>query len=140
MTPSATSRWRARPILSAILSVTVLAIPLVGSVAAAVGMGHLLFRRGDVFELVLWWSAVLGASTLAFLILERMCRRLLPLAALLKMTMLFALSGSCSETPEGCLAGRFGARPRASLDGRGQSRAGGSGGRDPHAGGFAEST
>ena len=89
MTARATTRWRARPILSAILSVAILALPLVGSVAAAVGMGHLLSRRGGVIELVLWWSAVLGASTFAFLILERFGRRLLPLAALLKMTMLF---------------------------------------------------
>ena len=38
---------------------------------------------------ILWWVAVLGASTVALYGTERAARRFLPLAALLKMTMLF---------------------------------------------------
>ncbi|MGA8296465.1 MAG: HD-GYP domain-containing protein, partial [Acidimicrobiales bacterium] len=84
-----TNRWRSRPVLSTLLSGAAIAVPLAGSILVAIVVGRVLHRGAAVTEEVAWWSVVLGSSTVAFIGLERLCRRLLPLAALLKMTMLF---------------------------------------------------
>ena len=39
--------------------------------------------------IIAWWSAVVGVSTLAATLTDRLARRLLPLAVLLRMTMVF---------------------------------------------------
>jgi HD-GYP domain-containing protein (c-di-GMP phosphodiesterase class II) len=83
------NRWRPRPILGILLSGCAVVIPLGVSVVVAVAVGRLLPRTGSVLDHVEWWGAVLASSTVAFLGCERLCRRFLPLAALLKMTMLF---------------------------------------------------
>jgi len=82
-------RWRSRRVLGAAVSVTALALPLVASVLAGMLTGHLLPRVSGAARESLWWAAVLSSSAIAFVGSERICRRALPLAALLKMTMLF---------------------------------------------------
>jgi HD-GYP domain-containing protein (c-di-GMP phosphodiesterase class II) len=83
------NQWRPRPILGILLSAAAVIIPLGVSVVVAVAVGRLLPRSGSVLDHVEWWAAVLASSTVAFIGFERLCRRFLPLAALLKMTMLF---------------------------------------------------
>ncbi len=82
-------RWRSHPVLGTVLSVAAVAVPFALSVASAVTVGRFVPHRRGVGDLALWWVAVLAASVLVFTGAERICRRLLPLAALLKMTMLF---------------------------------------------------
>ena len=82
-------RWRSYPVLGTVLSVAAVAVPFALSVAAAVTAGRVVPHRHGLINQGLWWEAVLAASMLAFLGADRLCRRLLPLAALLKMTMLF---------------------------------------------------
>ena len=98
---SRNDRWRSHPILGAVVSGAAILAPFVVSVATAWIVGGLLPRshggsggqgglggHGGLGHIV-WWVAVLGSSTMAFFASERLCRRLLPLVALLKMTMLF---------------------------------------------------
>ena len=63
--------------------------PFVVSVVTAGVVGRVLPRGHGGAEHIVWWAAVLVSSTVAFLVSGRLCRRLLPPAALLKMTMLF---------------------------------------------------
>ena len=83
------NRWRSRPVLSVILTGATMLVPLFASVAIAVGVGRVLPRGSTLAAHVVWWVAVLGSSTIVFIGLGRLARRFLPLAALLKMTMLF---------------------------------------------------
>jgi HD-GYP domain-containing protein (c-di-GMP phosphodiesterase class II) len=82
-------RWRSHRLLGAVLSTAAVVAPFAVSIAAAMEVGR-EFPRGDaVVREALWWAVVLGSSAIAFVGSERLCRRLLPLAALLKMSMLF---------------------------------------------------
>ena len=65
------------------------AAPFAVSIVAAMAVGREIPRGDALLRQALWWVAVLGSSAVAFVGSERLCRRLLPLAALLKMTMLF---------------------------------------------------
>ena len=67
----------------------VVAIPICVSAAVAFALSHLLPRPHTVLLEVLWWIVVLGTAGLAAVGAGRLSRRLLPLAALLNMSMLF---------------------------------------------------
>ena len=82
-------RWRSHRVLGTLLSSAAVAAPFAVSIVAAMAVGRELPRGEALFRQALWWVAVLGSSAVAFVGSERLCRRLLPLAALLKMTMLF---------------------------------------------------
>ena len=86
---NAKDRWRSHPVLGATVSGAAMMAPFVVSAVTAAVVGRVLPRGHGGAEHVLWWGAVLVSSTVAFLVSGRLCRRLLPLAALLKMTMLF---------------------------------------------------
>ena len=74
--------------LGVAVSIVAVAFPLAFSILDAVLVGHVVPRGSGLGREVLWWGSVLGSSTVAFIGLERFSRRLLPLAALLKMTLL----------------------------------------------------
>ena len=65
------------------------AIPIAVSATVAFALSHLLPRPHTVLSEVLWWIGVLGTAGLAAIGAGRLSRRLLPLAALLNMSMLF---------------------------------------------------
>ena len=83
------SRWRGRPVLARLLSTAIFLAPLAVSVAVASLVATSIPHPVGVTRTILWWFAVLGSSTVALYGTERAARRFLPLAALLKMTMLF---------------------------------------------------
>jgi hypothetical protein len=82
-------RWAGRPVTSATVSALVFLIPL--ATAVMVGwFAHRLVRAPEPLGLrSIWWLGQLALSALVFAIVERVTRRFLPLAALLKMTMVF---------------------------------------------------
>ncbi len=84
-----TRHWSGHPIASFLISATAILLPLLASFAAAMLAGILLPHATTLSGRVLWWAAVLGTSTAVFVVVERGGRRLLPLSALLKMTMVF---------------------------------------------------
>nr|MDP8991829.1 HD domain-containing protein [Actinomycetota bacterium] len=87
--PSSTDRWQGRHGGALAIRVTVLVVPVVAAVAAATATSRVLPRPDGGFGTLLWWSGVIAASTLALAVVERQARRLLPLATLLKLTLVF---------------------------------------------------
>src|SRR5438270_12344496 len=81
-------RWEGRPIQAALLRIVAVAIPVVAGVLASVVFSHAVRYPHGVLA-VAWWIAVLAISTLVVAVVERQCRRLIPLATLLKLSMLF---------------------------------------------------
>ena len=67
----------------------VVAAPFVASVAVAIGVARLLGTPVDTPERVLWWLGVLVASLGSLVVFDRAARRLLPLAALLELSLIF---------------------------------------------------
>jgi putative nucleotidyltransferase with HDIG domain len=81
--------WRSRPAIALAVRVAVVAVPVAISVGVAMLTELLVPQPSGTFGRVAWWIGVLGVSTLALYGCERFARRALPLAALLKMGMLF---------------------------------------------------
>jgi HD-GYP domain-containing protein (c-di-GMP phosphodiesterase class II) len=81
-------RWRRRPVLSRLLQGSVLLVP----VAVAAGVAALVavaLPSGSGAGRVGWWMVVVGVALLVLVALDTQLRRLLPLAALLRLTLLF---------------------------------------------------
>ena len=75
--------------LSALVSGSVFVVPISLSILAATVSGHLLPRPRTDGGLAAWWIIVLGVPSVVLLVADRLARRALPLAVLLKMTMVF---------------------------------------------------
>jgi len=67
----------------------VFAVPITLSIVAATITAHLLPRPRTAGSLAGWWVVVLVVPTLVLVATDRLARRALPLAVLLKMTMVF---------------------------------------------------
>lgn len=70
------------------LRAVVLLFPLASGVTAAAWLSRAVDRPSGL-GVVWWWAMVLGASLLAVRLVERVSRRLLPLAVLLRLSLLF---------------------------------------------------
>jgi len=86
---SADDRWHGRPVLSGLVSGAVFVVPITLSIVAATVTAHLLPRPRTAPWLAGWWATVLVVPTAVMLATDRLARRALPLAVLLKMTMVF---------------------------------------------------
>ncbi len=82
-------RWDGHPLLAGALTFGVFVVPIAVSVASAILTGHLLPRPHGVASTLGWWVAVLGVPSIVLLVTDRLARKALPLAVLLKMTMVF---------------------------------------------------
>jgi HD domain-containing protein len=81
-------RWVGRPLLAGLVRFAILLVPLASGVSAGVLLARSIPRPSGV-ALVGWLLAVLGVSTLTVRLVERIARRLLPLATLLKLSLAF---------------------------------------------------
>ncbi len=82
-------RWPRRPAWSAVVRGVVLAVPLVAGFGAALAVAGALPRPHGVAGTVAWYGATLAASLVAVVVVDRLARRLLPLASLLRLTLVF---------------------------------------------------
>ena len=82
-------RWHGRPVLSASLRTAVSAGPIVTAVAIAVLVGSNLPDSSGTGSRLLRWAILLVVSTGVLLATDRLARRLLPLAVLLKLSLAF---------------------------------------------------
>ncbi|HUP69691.1 MAG TPA: HD-GYP domain-containing protein [Acidimicrobiales bacterium] len=82
-------RWDDRPLLAGALRVLSFLLPLVASLTAAWLLARALPTPTSTGGRIMWWLAVAVVSVLALLAFDRLARRLLPLAALLKLSMVF---------------------------------------------------
>lgn len=85
----ASQRWRGRPVHSLLVQVFVFAIPIVASVAAATAVSAVGPKPQTVWQFIGWWVVLTAIALAVLLTVDRMARRLLPLATLLKLSMLF---------------------------------------------------
>lgn len=88
-TDAAADRWHGRPVLAAMVSGSVFVVPVSLSILTATLLAHVLPRPHTGGGLATWWIAVLGLPSLVLWVTDRLARRALPLAVLLKMTMVF---------------------------------------------------
>jgi HD-GYP domain-containing protein (c-di-GMP phosphodiesterase class II) len=72
-----------------VLRAAVFAIPVTGSLTATVGLIRALPSPATTAEVVVWWLAVVTLSTGALAVTDRMTRRLLPLAGLFRLSLIF---------------------------------------------------
>jgi HD-GYP domain-containing protein (c-di-GMP phosphodiesterase class II) len=79
--------WRARPVWAAFVRVLAVAIPVAASVAVALALGHGLTWPAP--RSLPWWAAVLSGAVGTSLVVGRLARRLLPLATLLRLSLVF---------------------------------------------------
>jgi hypothetical protein len=84
-----TREWHRRPFLSMALRVVVFAGPIIASFAIAAALSSALPRAENLVTGALWIAVVASGSLLSLVIFERAARRLLPLAALLNISLLF---------------------------------------------------
>ena len=81
--------WHRRPFLSMALRVVVFAGPIAASFVIAAVLSSALPRAENLATGALWIAVVVSGSLLSLVIFERAARRLLPLAALLNISLLF---------------------------------------------------
>jgi putative nucleotidyltransferase with HDIG domain len=81
--------WSGHPVLSRLVRFVALAVPI----GAAITTGSLVSRVWHppigFGAVVAWWSVVAAASTVVMVLVDRLARRLLPLAMLLKLSLVF---------------------------------------------------
>jgi HD-GYP domain-containing protein (c-di-GMP phosphodiesterase class II) len=100
-------RWRGMPVRAALLHVAIYVVPIAMSVVVAFAVSRLLPRSGFGSTAV-WWLAVAIPATLTLWTTDRLLRRLLPLAVLLRLSLLFpdraparyAIARASRSTPE----------------------------------------
>jgi putative nucleotidyltransferase with HDIG domain len=88
-TSPATNRWRERPVSRAAVRVVAYVVPIAASVAVGVGLSRVVGPSSDVTTQVARVLAILAASALTFVGFDRLARRLLPLATLMRLSLLF---------------------------------------------------
>ena len=82
-------KWAGKPALAFIVRASVYVVPIVASILFSIWLSKRLPSPETVWQLLGWWALVIGASTGVLFVVDKLARRLLPLAALLQMTMVF---------------------------------------------------
>jgi len=82
-------RWNGRPVQAFFLRLFVMGVPILAAVAASIAISRTLPYPRNFGVVVVWWIGVFAASTSVMMVVDRFARRLLPLATLLKLSMLF---------------------------------------------------
>ncbi|HMC41884.1 MAG TPA: hypothetical protein VKI20_02660, partial [Acidimicrobiales bacterium] len=81
--------WRSRRAASFLVRVLIVLVPMQFSLLAGVGLAHLLSRPHWLPLQLLWFAVVFASSASAYWATDRFARRLMPLAALLELSLLF---------------------------------------------------
>ncbi len=81
--------WRGHPLASASIRLVTFLTPIAAALVSSAMLSRLLPSPHDLMWRVLWWIALLAASTVVLVLTDRLARRALPLAALLKLSLVF---------------------------------------------------
>ena len=87
--PAGGSRWSARPVLSAFLRVFIFLAPSVASLGTGLALAQAMEPPEGILATWGWWAGILTASFLVLFLVQRLARRLTPLAVLLSLTLTF---------------------------------------------------
>jgi len=82
-------RWRSRPVVSTLVRLVAVLGPAIAAAAASLTFSRLVRIPQGNLELAIWWAVFFGTTVLTWLVSVELLRRLLPLAALLNLTLLF---------------------------------------------------
>ena len=82
-------QWQRRPVLSALVRIGVVVGPAVAGIAAGTFLSRLLPHASGAGQALLSFGAISAVMLVTIIALERAGRRLLPLAALLNLSLLF---------------------------------------------------
>jgi HD-GYP domain-containing protein (c-di-GMP phosphodiesterase class II) len=87
--PAAAQRWRRRPVLAFCVRLLIFLVPIAVTLAVSIGLSRTLPAPTDRGHEALWWIAIIAVSLAVFVVADHLCRRALPLVALLQLSMLF---------------------------------------------------
>ena len=87
--PGPGARWKSRPTAARAIQLVVLAVPIAASVGCAALVSAALPHAHHLGAALGWWVVVLVCSTVTLFAVDRLARRLLPLALLLRLSLLF---------------------------------------------------
>src|SRR5207244_1857488 len=87
--PQHEDRWGARPHLARLVRLVALAIPVAASIGAAALCSRIVPRPTTMPATIAWWVGITAVATLVLAAVDRIARRLLPLATLLRLSILF---------------------------------------------------
>lgn len=86
---AAASEWASRPALAFALRALAYTAPILASVFAVYLASRAVPRPNTLGKDVAWWAGMLAAGTVALVVADRIARRLLPLAALFRLSLVF---------------------------------------------------
>ena len=107
-TESEAKAWTPRPRAAGLTRVVVFLLPVVIATLVAVVVAGIVERPSGAMPTLLWFGLLFGVATGTVVVVERLARRLLPIASLLELTLVFP-----DHTPS-----RFAVALRAGLVGR----------------------
>ena len=81
--------WRGHPVVAATIRVVAFATPVVAALVWSAVMSRMVMSPRGFIGRGLWLIAMLATSTAVLFATERLARRMLPLAALLKLSLVF---------------------------------------------------
>jgi hypothetical protein len=97
--PKQAGRWSARPYAAGAMRAFALLLPIAVSVGFVYAAARVVHPPASSFGLYFaWWLGLSVAATSVLAAVGRICRRLLPLAALLKLALVAALDTHDSLT------------------------------------------
>ena len=84
-----TRSWEARPRAALLTRLALLALPILVAVVAALAVGRVVDRPTGAGPVLLWFGLLFTVAAGVLLLVERAARRLLPIASLLELTLVF---------------------------------------------------
>jgi HD-GYP domain-containing protein (c-di-GMP phosphodiesterase class II) len=90
VTDTSTRRWAARPVQAAVVRGLVFVVPIAGSIVFVHFASRLIaVPTGSFVLFISWWVLMSAAATVVLVAIDRVTRRLLPLVALYKLSLVF---------------------------------------------------
>src|SRR3954469_26068270 len=89
------TRWQGRPVRPPLLRVVAVALPGAAGVGASILFSAIVQYPSTLLATAGWWAAVLVVSSIVVFVVERQARRVLPLAALLRLSLVFPDEAPC---------------------------------------------
>ncbi|NNL47829.1 MAG: HD domain-containing protein, partial [Acidimicrobiia bacterium] len=83
------NRWEGRPVRAFVIRAFAFVAPVAAALLVAFWLSKAIPRPGTWGLFALWWLSILVISTIVLRVTEKFARKLLPLAALLKLTLVF---------------------------------------------------
>lgn len=81
--------WRGRPAVAGAIRLLAYATPVFTGLAASFAFEAVMSQPRQLGARLVWWCALLAVSTVVLVLTDKVARRLLPLAALMKLSLVF---------------------------------------------------